>query len=78
MRTVLVVLAAIAVILAAVLLLAELRWRAATAEAVARLRGTTGGARVPLAAEVAWLLPQGRQTYWRGRLVAVSSGGSTN
>lgn len=44
MRTVLVVLAAIAVTLAAVLLLAELRWRAATAEAAARLRGTTGGA----------------------------------
>jgi hypothetical protein len=38
--------------------------------------GERGGVRVPLAAEVAWLLPEGRQAYWRGRLVAVSSEGS--
>jgi hypothetical protein len=38
--------------------------------------GERGGVRVPLAAEVAWLLPEGRQAYWRGRLVALSSEGS--
>jgi hypothetical protein len=30
--------------------------------------GERGGARVPLAGEVAWLLPEGRQVYWRGRI----------
>ncbi len=30
------------------------------------------GARVPLAGEVAWLLPEGRQAYWRGRLVGIA------
>jgi hypothetical protein len=43
-----------------------------------RLRawGEREGVRVPLAGEVAWLLPEGRQAYWRGRLVAVSDEGS--
>jgi len=31
-----------------------------------------GGERVPLAGEVAWLLPEGRQAYWRGRLVGIA------
>jgi hypothetical protein len=30
--------------------------------------GEGGGVRVPLAGEVAWLLPGGRQAYWRGRI----------
>jgi hypothetical protein len=30
--------------------------------------GELGGVRVPLAGEVAWLLPEGRQAYWRGRI----------
>jgi hypothetical protein len=30
--------------------------------------GEGGGVRVPLAGEVAWLLPEGRQAYWRGRI----------
>jgi hypothetical protein len=34
--------------------------------------GERAGARVPLAGEVAWLLPEGRQAYWRGRLVGIA------
>jgi len=30
--------------------------------------GERGGVRLPLAGEVAWLLPEGRQVYWRGRI----------
>jgi len=30
-----------------------------------------GGMRVPLAGEVEWLLPEGPQVYWRGRLTGV-------
>jgi hypothetical protein len=30
-----------------------------------------GGMRVPLEAEVAWLLPDGPEPYWRGRIVEV-------
>jgi hypothetical protein len=30
--------------------------------------GERDGQRVPLAGEVAWLLPEGRQAYWRGRI----------
>jgi hypothetical protein len=29
------------------------------------------GMRIPLAGEVEWLLPEGPQVYWRGRLVGV-------
>ncbi len=34
--------------------------------------GERGGMRVPLAGEVAWLLPEGRQAYWRGRLAGIA------
>ena len=34
--------------------------------------GDHGGVRVPAAGEVAWLLPEGRQTYWRGRLASIA------
>ena len=30
--------------------------------------GTLGGMRVPIRGEVAWLLPEGRQVYWKGRI----------
>lgn len=30
--------------------------------------GTLGGMRVPVRGEVAWLLPEGRQVYWKGRI----------
>lgn len=30
---------------------------------------TVGGMRIPASGEVAWLLPEGRFTYWRGRVV---------
>jgi hypothetical protein len=30
-----------------------------------------GGLRIPLEGEVAWLLPEGRRTYWRGRIVGI-------
>lgn len=30
------------------------------------------GMRIPLAGEVAWILPTGRQSYWRGRITDVS------
>ena len=33
--------------------------------------GARGGVRLPLAGEVAWLLPEGRQVYWRGRLAGI-------
>jgi hypothetical protein len=33
--------------------------------------GTRNGMRVPLEGEVAWLLPEGRRPYWRGRLTAI-------
>jgi len=29
------------------------------------------GMRIPLAGEVAWLLPEGRKPYWRGRIVEI-------
>ena len=41
-------------------------WEAALAAPVER-----GGVRVPAAGEAAWLLPEGRQPYWRGRIVTV-------
>jgi hypothetical protein len=31
-----------------------------------------GGMRVPLEAEVAWLLPEGVKPYWRGRITKIS------
>ena len=31
-----------------------------------------GGMRVPLDGEVAWLLPEGEQAYWRGITTALS------
>jgi hypothetical protein len=34
--------------------------------------GEIGGARVPVTGEVAWLLPEGRQAYWRGRLAGIA------
>ncbi len=34
--------------------------------------GERGGVRVPVTGEVAWLLPEGRQTYWRGRLAGIA------
>jgi len=33
---------------------------------------TRGGMRIPIQGEVAWLLPQGRQAYWRGRIAAIA------
>jgi hypothetical protein len=33
---------------------------------------TRGGMRVPVRGEVAWLLPQGRQAYWRGRITGIA------
>ena len=30
-----------------------------------------GGMRVPLAGEVAWLLPEGEKSYWRGRIIEI-------
>ncbi len=33
--------------------------------------GTRDGMRVPLRGEVAWLLPEGRQPYWRGSLQTI-------
>lgn len=30
--------------------------------------GTMGGMRIPVRGEVAWLLPEGRQVYWKGRI----------
>jgi len=30
--------------------------------------GTRGGMRIPVQGEVAWLLPEGRQVYWKGRI----------
>lgn len=33
--------------------------------------GSVGGVMVPTSAEVAWLLPEGRYAYWRGRPVAI-------
>ena len=30
------------------------------------------GVRIPLEGEVAWMLPEGAQTYWRGKVTAVS------
>ena len=32
--------------------------------------GEEGGVRVPLAGEVAWLLPEGRRGTWRGRITS--------
>ena len=34
--------------------------------------GPRNGMRVPSAGEVAWLLPEGRLPYWRGRVVSVA------
>ncbi len=34
--------------------------------------GERGGVRVPVTGEVAWLLPEGRQAYWRGRLAGIA------
>lgn len=31
-----------------------------------------GGMRIPLECEVAWLLPEGRQAYWRGRITGIA------
>jgi hypothetical protein len=33
-----------------------------------------GGMRVPMEGEVAWILPEGRLSYWRGRIVATEYG----
>jgi hypothetical protein len=33
--------------------------------------GERGGMRVPLAGEVAWVLPEGPQPYWRGEIVMI-------
>ncbi len=33
-----------------------------------------GGMRIPLSCEVAWILPEGVQTYWRGRITDVDFG----
>lgn len=33
--------------------------------------GEWGGMRIPLRGEVAWVLPEGPQVYWRGRVTAV-------
>lgn len=30
-----------------------------------------GGMRIPLSGDVGWVLPEGRQSYWRGRLLSV-------
>lgn len=30
-----------------------------------------GGMRIPLSGDVGWILPEGRQSYWRGRLLSV-------
>jgi len=34
--------------------------------------GERGGMRVPLDAEVAWLLPEGAKPYWRGRITEIA------
>ncbi len=34
--------------------------------------GERNGVRIPLSGEVEWLLPEGPQAYWRGRITAVS------
>jgi hypothetical protein len=33
--------------------------------------GDVGGFRIPRAAEVSWLLPEGDFVYWRGEITAV-------
>jgi len=33
------------------------------------------GVMVPRGGEVAWILPEGQLTYWRGRIVVVEYGG---
>jgi hypothetical protein len=35
-----------------------------------------GGMRIPLVCEVEWLLPEGTQTYWRGRITDVEFAGA--
>jgi hypothetical protein len=34
--------------------------------------GTREGMRIPIRGEVAWLLPEGRQIYWKGRITEAS------
>lgn len=34
--------------------------------------GARAGMQVPLAGEVAWLLPEGNKPYWRGRITEIN------
>jgi hypothetical protein len=58
---------------------AESRWRTVNGELIATPwegrfwnYGWRDGMRVPLEGEVAWLLPEGVQPYWRGRIESIS------
>jgi hypothetical protein len=58
---------------------AESRWRTVNGELIATPwegrfwnYAWRDGMRVPLEGEVAWLLPEGVQPYWRGRIESIS------